>query len=117
MRPMVNRLVQIGPGVLLGWAYPWLHRFGPWRRFFATVQAFDEVLYAEIAERRASRDLEARDDVLSRLLHVGHDGSGAGAGPVDPLTDAELRDQLVTLLLAGHETTASALRGRCTSSG
>jgi cytochrome P450 len=57
-------------------------------------------MYAEIAERRAAPDLAERTDVLSRLLHAqAHEG----------LTDHELRDQLVTLLLAGHETTATAL--------
>ena len=51
----------------------------------------------------ARPDLATRTDVLSRLIRVGTDGDG------DRLTDEELRDQLVTLLLAGHETTATAL--------
>jgi len=57
-------------------------------------------MYAEIAERRAAPDLAERGDVLSRLLAV--EGE-------EKLSDNELRDQLVTLLLAGHETTATAL--------
>ena len=57
-------------------------------------------MYAEIAERRAAPDLAERTDVLSRLLQVGDE---------EGLSDHELRDQLVTLLLAGHETTATAL--------
>jgi cytochrome P450 len=57
-------------------------------------------MYAEIAERRAARDLAERSDVLSQLLRVEGD---------EGLSDNELRDQLVTLLLAGHETTATAL--------
>ncbi len=68
-------------------------------------RALDRVMYAEIAERRRATDLDRRTDVLSRLLQV-------GAGPDtddEPLGDDELRDQLVTLLLAGHETTATAL--------
>jgi cytochrome P450 len=62
----------------------------------------DELIYAEIRERRAAADLEGRDDVLSLLLQARHeDGS--------PMTDEELRDELMTLLVAGHETTASSL--------
>ena len=60
-----------------------------------TQQQVDEILYDEIAKRRGN--LAGRTDVLSRLLAAGN------------WTDEELRDQLVTLLLAGHETTATAL--------
>jgi cytochrome P450 family 135 len=62
----------------------------------------DELLFAEIAERRADPELEQRQDILSLLaLARFEDGEG--------MTDRELRDQLLTLLLAGHETTATAL--------
>jgi cytochrome P450 len=62
----------------------------------------DELLFAEIAERRADPELERRKDILSLLaLAKFEDGGG--------MSDEELRDQLVTLLLAGHETTATAL--------
>ncbi len=103
LRPLVNATVDIAPLVLLGWGYPVLHRFGPWRRFSETQRGLDELLYAEIADRRRAPDLTERHDVLSTLLLVG------GAEGEEPLSDAELRDQLVTLLLAGHETTAAAL--------
>jgi cytochrome P450 family 135 len=66
------------------------------------VEAVDEVLYAEIADRRADSALEQRDDILA-LLVMARFADGEG------LDDRELRDQLVTLLLAGHETTATAL--------
>ncbi len=102
LRPLVNRTVDISPAVLLGWGYPFLQRFGPWKATVDNQRGLDRVMYAEIAERRAAADLHERTDVLSQLLTVGEDG---GAG----LSDAELRDQLVTLLLAGHETTATAL--------
>jgi cytochrome P450 len=69
------------------------------RRDTATV---DEILRAEIAERRADPDLADRDDILSMLVGVRF-SNGEG------MSDAELRDQLITLLLAGHETTATAL--------
>ena len=105
LRPLLNRTVNIGPLILLGWAYPQLQRRRPWSTYLANQIALNEVLYTEISQRRAAQDLGERSDVLSRLLLV-----GAGDDPdQQPLTDAELRDQLVTLLLAGHETTASAL--------
>jgi cytochrome P450 family 135 len=62
----------------------------------------DEVIYAEIARRRAQEDLGQRNDILSLLL-LSRDEEGL------EMTDQELRDELVTLLLAGHETTATAV--------
>jgi cytochrome P450 len=105
LRPLVNRTVNVSPAVFLGWGFPRLQRLGPWRRAFENQVALDRVMYALIAERRAERDLESRSDVLSRLLLVRDDEDPSDTG----LTDDELRDQLVTLLLAGHETTATAL--------
>ena len=102
LRPLVNATVAISPLVLLGWAYPRLQRVGPWRRYVDVQTALDAELYAQIGARRDHPDAGEGSDVLSRLLAVGDDES-------EPLTDVELRDQLVTLLLAGHETTASAL--------
>jgi cytochrome P450 family 135 len=85
-----------------------LHRdLGPIRpqaTFEARRDAVDELLYAEIRERRAmDRALRAqRKDILSMLVEAEHeDGT--------PMGDAEIRDQLATLVLAGHETTATAL--------
>jgi cytochrome P450 len=62
----------------------------------------DEILRAEIADRRADPGVAAREDVLSLLISARFaDGRG--------MDDAELRDQLMTLVLAGHETTATGL--------
>ncbi len=62
----------------------------------------DSVIFEEIALRRAAADLDERSDILSMLLAARHeDGS--------PMADGELRDELMTLLVAGHETTATAL--------
>jgi cytochrome P450 len=72
------------------------------QRFDAQRRAVDEILYAEIARRRAEPDLADRDDVFSALL-LAEDEDG------NRLTDREVRDELVTLLLAGHETTATGL--------
>lgn len=107
LRPKVNHMVNIDAKMLLAWTYPRLAVLPPWRGYFKNQREVDELLYAEIAERRAAHDLEGRDDVLSRLLRVGTEPDDGAAEA--PLTDAEMRDQLVTLLLAGHETTASAL--------
>ena len=61
----------------------------------------DAVIYDEIARRRGAADLDERSDILSMLL-------GARGGDA-PMSDRELRDELMTLLVAGHETTATAL--------
>jgi cytochrome P450 len=63
------------------------------------VDRLDEQIYAEIARRRPQIDIEHRSDIMSMLL-LTRDEDGAA------LTDVEVRDELVTLLLAGHETTA-----------
>ncbi len=72
------------------------------RRFEANRRAVDKILLAEIARRREDPELENRDDVFSALL-LARDESG------QQLSDGEVRDELVTLLLAGHETTATGL--------
>jgi cytochrome P450 len=70
--------------------------------FRRRMDPIDRVLLEEIRLRREVPDLEQRDDILSLLLQARHeDGS--------PMTDGELRDELMTLLVAGHETTATAL--------
>jgi cytochrome P450 family 135 len=66
------------------------------------LRAADALLYEEIARRRAEPDLDARTDVLSLLLRA-RDEDG------EAMTDVELRDELMTMLLAGHETTATGL--------
>jgi len=72
------------------------------QEFEARKQAVDEIVYAEIARRRDDPRLAERDDVFSGLL-LARDEDGAG------LSDREVRDELMTLLLAGHETTATGL--------
>jgi len=71
-------------------------------QFERARKAVDEVLYAQIARRRADPDLDQRDDIFSALL-LAEDEDG------ERLSDREVRDELVTLLLAGHETTATGL--------
>jgi cytochrome P450 len=81
-----------------------LGRWSPWPRFLRAREALDEFIYEEIALRRGEAGTAAaeRDDVLSLLLAARHDDGS-------PMSDEELRDELVTVLGAGHETTATAL--------
>jgi cytochrome P450 len=77
-----------------------LNRRGPLAGFLTAREEVDRLLFEQIEERR--RDGTERDDVLSMLLDARHeDGS--------EMSPQELRDELVTLLVAGHETTASTL--------
>ncbi|HEX4728339.1 MAG TPA: cytochrome P450 [Jatrophihabitans sp.] len=114
LRPIVERAVNVSPLIMLGWFYPRLRTLRPWRRFLEIQRNLDRLLYAEIAERRQAPDLADRRDVLSQLLRLNSEAAGGTADPdrsagAAGLTDAELRDNLITLLLAGHETTATAL--------
>ena len=85
--------------------FPFLRRdFGPinfWKPVMQKQAQVDELIYAQIAERRANPDPNSTD-ILSLLL-LTRDEAGRG------LSDLELRDELMTLLVAGHETTATAL--------
>jgi cytochrome P450 family 135 len=74
-------------------------RLGLFRR---VLEPADSVIYDEIAARRAAGGLEGRDDVMSLLLQARHEDD-------TPMSDQELRDELITLLVAGHETTATGL--------
>src|SRR6478609_7572814 len=73
----------------------------PWRKMLASRQVLDEIVFAEIAQRRRDPD-PSRLDVLSLLLGV-RDESGEG------FSDREVRDQLMTLMFAGHDTSTSTL--------
>ena len=75
---------------------------GAGERFEERRSHLDELIYEEIAARREAPDLEEREDIFSMLL-LARDEDGKA------MTDNELRDELVTLLVAGHETTATGL--------
>jgi len=76
-----------------------LRRIGAFRR---RIDRVDALIYREIAERRRAEDVGERNDVLSMMIGASHeDGS--------PMSDEEMRDELLTLLVAGHETTATSL--------
>jgi cytochrome P450 len=72
----------------------------PWRRMHLARRLLDRVIYGEIARRRAQDDLG--QDLLSLLMQA-RDDDGSG------YSDRELRDQLMTLLFAGHDTTTSTV--------
>ncbi|HUO73535.1 MAG TPA: cytochrome P450 [Solirubrobacteraceae bacterium] len=76
-------------------------RFGPTKRFEQQKARADALIYDLIAERRAAGDSD-RDDVLAMLLQARHEDDS-------PMSAQELRDELMTALVAGHETTASQL--------
>ncbi|HKJ35579.1 MAG TPA: cytochrome P450 [Solirubrobacterales bacterium] len=74
----------------------------PYAQLIAVVEAIDSLLYEEIGERRYDPGVADRDDVLSMLVRPQSHEPGY-------LSDREVRDELITLLIAGHETTATAL--------
>jgi cytochrome P450 len=86
----------------LGMTLDRARRLPHFRRIARMLDESDEIMFAEIADRRADATLESREDILSMLVAARFDDGSA-------MSDAEVRDQLMTLLLAGHETTATAL--------
>ncbi|MFB2738980.1 cytochrome P450 [Umezakia ovalisporum] len=78
-----------------------LGSWSPWGQFLSLRQEIDQLIYAEIQERKVQPD-SSRCDILS-LMMATRDEAG------EPMTDLELRDELMTLLVAGHETTATSL--------
>jgi cytochrome P450 len=79
-----------------------VRRLPPLRKIVRAVEEVDGLLAAEIAARRADSAIGQRDDILSLLIEARFDDG-------ERMSDLELRDQLMTLLMAGHETTATAL--------
>jgi cytochrome P450 len=102
LREVMPRLLNLGSLATLAIANPALQRRRPWRYVRRRIEEADRLLYAEIADRRADPNLAERTDVLAMLVRAGDDDNRT-------MTDSELRDQLMTLLTAGHDTTATAL--------
>jgi cytochrome P450 len=100
LRGRLTAILEVGtnPASLL----PFLQRGRRWAEFERGRDEVDSLLFDLIDERRAAADGEDGDDVLSMLVAARHeDGT--------PMSHRELRDELMTLLVAGHETTASEL--------
>jgi len=107
------RLGRLGPALqkMLGIGFrvtiiPALRRdlgpWSPWRRFLDVRDQVDAILYDEIGRRREDPATAERTDVLSLMLQA-RDEDG------NSMSDSEVRDELLTMLVAGHETTATAL--------
>jgi len=102
IRERLTRILTLGarPLGMLPFMQKELGGRGPWAYFVRLRDETDALLFELIDERRG--DASERDDVLAMLLAARHeDGS--------PMSQQELRDELMTLLVAGHETTASQL--------
>ena len=103
LRSLVQRLSRVMANPI--WLWPRLQidlgPLSPWGRFLRAKRDLDTFLFAEFARRRADGST-ARDDVLSLLLAARYEDG-------EPMRDEELRDQMLTLLFAGHDTTATSL--------
>ena len=102
MKRVLPRLSSINPVLAIEAARRDLGPRSPWGRFVRYRERADAMIYEEIARRRSDEDGGPPEDVLALLL-AARDEDG------NPLTDRELRDELITLLLAGHETTATSI--------
>lgn len=102
LRAVMPRVLNLDPWSTLAIYNPKLQQRRPWRNVRRRLEEADALLYAEIADRRAAPDLAARTDVLAMLVRAADDDGRQ-------MSDRELRDQLMTLLAAGHDTTATAL--------
>jgi cytochrome P450 len=104
LRGRIRTLTAIGrnPFLLFATRDRRLGPHAPWARFVRARDALYAALTEEIRQRRHAPGLEQRSDVLSQLL-LARDDEGRA------MTDDEVRDELVTLLFAGHETTATSL--------
>ena len=102
LRAALLHLTEIPLWQMAQFALPNLSRYPPWRAFWDRKQTADRLLRTEFERARSDPALEERPDVLAMLIrHREADGTS--------MTPEELRDQIVTLLLAGHETTATGL--------
>ena len=102
LRRLLPRLSSINPILGIELVRRDLGPRSPWGRFVRDRDRVDEIVYEEIDSRRRDSLADERQDILSLLLSA-RDEHGS------PLTDQELRDELITILLAGHETTATSI--------
>ncbi len=100
LREVLPASTSVTPAIMAMGAFPTLGRVGRvgrWRRYQDTLAHANSLLRTEIAERRHDPELAERNDVLSALVRAGESD------------DEELRDHIMTLLLAGHETSATGM--------
>ena len=103
LRTLLTEVLAAGanPFMLIPWLQIDLGPYSPWGKQVRRRREIDHLLFAEFARRR-TLDLTGREDILSMLMQA-RDENG------QPLSDQHLRDELMTLLVAGHETTATSL--------
>jgi cytochrome P450 len=102
LKQLLPRMSSINPLLAFDFVRRDFGRLSPGGRFLRVRARVDEMLYEEIDRRRNESDHDGRSDILTLLLSA-RDEDG------NPLSDEELRDELITLLLAGHETTATSI--------
>ena len=95
------RLVGSSPLLLIRWLQINLGPLTSWQRMGKLSREIDTVLYEQIAQRKAATQ-NGRTDIMAMLIEA-RDEDGR------PMSDQELRDEMITMLLAGHETTATSL--------
>ncbi|MGH3758460.1 cytochrome P450 [Actinophytocola sp.] len=96
LRKVLRQVSEVGLKDILVWIRPELGKVWPWRNVVRNLDRADELIYAEIADRRRDPRRHQRSDALSMFLDGQDD-------------DEVIRDELMTLLVAGHETTAVAI--------
>jgi len=103
LRDLLTEVLARGanPLTLLPWFQVDLGPRSPWGKLVRLRREINQLLFAEFAQRRAE-GRAGREDVLAMLIEA-QDEAG------QPMTDLQLRDELMTLLVAGHETTATSL--------
>ena len=97
MVPLASRIAVLPPVIRRDFG-PW----SPWGRVQRYRRRYDEIIESLIGEARADPAFEERNDVLALMLQARHDDGS-------PISDAHIADELLTLLSAGHETTATTL--------
>ncbi|MBV9514591.1 MAG: cytochrome P450 [Mycobacteriaceae bacterium] len=104
LRELLPPAVALGSrlAVLPEFARRDLGRWSPWGRFLAYRRRYDEIIDRLIAEARSDPAFDERSDVLSMLLAARYENG-------EPICDRHVADELLTLLTAGHETTATTL--------
>jgi len=103
LRDLLPRLVTLG-SILAAMPIPeWdLFGYGPWARFKRMRTEYDAIVDRLIANGRADPAIEQRSDILAMLIGARYDDD-------TPMSDSEIADELLALLTAGHETTATTL--------
>jgi cytochrome P450 len=102
LRDLLPRMVTLGSKLAAAPIPKFGGRFGPWARFFAMRREYDLAIDRLVAKTRQAGDLDQRDDVLAMMLQSRYDDGAA-------MSRQDIADQLLTLLAAGHETTATTL--------